>query len=165
MARREVDKEDLLREATALVTRIELAPTDAGQGAQVVIGFRQSGAASVFFDSDPVYHFNAADELRRAYCDGLLFKAEGGRLISLRRERQEGEVQLLRHELSDIEQRAFVERMRQEVHNFMAGLKAGVYHVVGQVPADADLLDRVRNWLSGLDNMTIAATPHAERRG
>jgi hypothetical protein len=189
MARREFDKEDLLREATALVTRIELAlvragrvpgvkpqsieqsrgdapatPQVAGQAAQVVVGFRQSGAASVYFGSEPVYHFNAADELRRAYCDGLLYKAEGGQLVSLRRERQKGEVQLLRHALSDTEQRAFVERMQQELHSFAAGLEAGAYRVVGQVPEEADVFHRVRSWLSGLDMITIAESPHAERR-
>jgi hypothetical protein len=164
MARREIDKEDLLREATALVTRIELAPTDAGAGTQMVVGFRQSGAASVFIGSEPVYHFNAADELRRAYCDELLYKAEGGRLVSLRRERKAGEVQLLRHELSDAEQCAFVERMRCELHNFSAALEAGAYRVVGQVPEDGDVLERVRRWLARLGDITIAASPHAERR-
>jgi hypothetical protein len=164
MARREVDKEDLLREATALVSRIELTPADATQGASAIVGFRQSGAASVFFGSEPVYHFNAADELRRAYCDGLLYKAEGGRLVSLRRERQEGEVRLLRHELSDSEQRAFMERMQQELHSFAARLEAGTYHIAGQVPKNGDVLNRVRNWLSGLGTIRVAASPHAERR-
>ena len=75
---RNPNREDLLREATALVERIELVPHrdrqfDASE--PIVVGFRADGALSIFFGDDPVYQFNAAGELRRAYCDGLLFKA------------------------------------------------------------------------------------------
>src|SRR5687767_14012240 len=116
MAREESNREDLFREATALVERIELVPKLAKSTAStitagdepIVAGFRTDGALSSFFCADPVYQFNAAGELRRAYCDGLLFKAVNGRLVSLRRERNEQEVQLARHELSDIEQEEFV---------------------------------------------------------
>ena len=70
MARDESDREDLLREATALVERIELAPADAADDEHIVAGFRRDGALSIYFGADPVYHFNSAGELRRAYCDG-----------------------------------------------------------------------------------------------
>ena len=93
MARDESSREDLLREATALVERIELritAPISAAHDRDdhVVVGFRANGAASFFFGDDPVYQFNSAGQLRRAYCGGLLFKATHGRLVSLQRVRQ-----------------------------------------------------------------------------
>ena len=53
MARQEQEREDLLREAVALVERIEVQ-TAREQGT-VVIGFRRDGAASVYFD-DPDGH-------------------------------------------------------------------------------------------------------------
>ncbi len=84
MARDEQDREDLLREATALVERVELAPTDNEAGEHIVIGFRAGGAASVYFGGDTAYHFNSDGELRRAYADGLLYKADIGRLTSTR---------------------------------------------------------------------------------
>jgi hypothetical protein len=73
MARDETKREDLLAEATALVERIQIVSQSAGT---ITAGFRANGALSLFFDEDPAYHFNSAGELRRAYCAGLLIKAD-----------------------------------------------------------------------------------------
>lgn len=161
MARQHADREDLLREATALVERIELAPIVAQAGVPVTAGFRAHGAASIFFGADPVYQFNAAGELRRAYHDGLLYKAQHGRLISLRRVRQKGELQLLRHELSDAEQQEFLAHLNQTLRQFAAALSQERYTVVGQVPATADVLGRLRGWLAHNRCDVIAETPNA----
>jgi hypothetical protein len=158
MARDESDREDLLREATALVERIELALRTC-PGQHVVIGFRACGAASIFFGADPVYQFNAAGELRRAYCNGLLYKATRRRLVSLQRVRGENEVHLLRRDLTDAEQDAFVARMQALLHTVAAALARGEYEVFGQVPAEADVLGRVREWLAEHNEPVIAATP------
>lgn len=160
MARDESDREDLLREATALVERIELAPIDAPHGDHVVVGFRSAEALSVFHGNDPVYQFNTAGQLRRAYCDGLLYRAARGRLVSLRRVRQMNEVQLLSHELTDAEQSSFITSMFDRLRELAADLEAGRYSVVGQVPADADVLSRVRHWLATHDGLPIATSPH-----
>ena len=90
MARDQSSREDLLREATALVERIELriaGPMSVkhDRDDHVVVGFRANGSASFFFGEDPVYQFNSAGQLRRAYCGGLLIKAAHGRLVSLQR--------------------------------------------------------------------------------
>src|SRR5688572_26999220 len=69
MSRRESDREDLLREATALVERVELLVP--GEGEPVVAGFRRDGSLSVFFGPEAVYQFNSAGELRRAFAGGL----------------------------------------------------------------------------------------------
>src|SRR5215212_742956 len=119
MARDESSREDLLREATALVERIELRPraTDFSTAASklidqpIVAGFRRDGALSIFFGEDRVYQFNPAGELRRAYCNGKLLKATRGRLASLDRARTQHEVQLARHELSAIEEAEFLSQM------------------------------------------------------
>lgn len=162
MARDTSDREDLLRDATALVARIELAPPGAAEADHVVVGFRAEGAVSFFFGSEPVYQFNTADRLRRAYGDDRLVKAVRGRLVSLRRVPGEGEVQLLRSELSDDEQAALLARMQGQLRELAAGLEDGRYEVVGQVPADVDVLDRVRAWLAAHDRFQVATTPHVQ---
>ena len=159
MARHESDREDLLREATALVERIELAPTGQPQREHVTAGFRRGGELSIFFGADPVYQFNASGQLRRAYSDGLLFKAAAGGLVSLRRARRHGEVQLLRHDLTEVEQTAFLAQMTNRLRNFAAQLDDGYFDVVGQVPADANILQRLRNWLTQYHG-SVANTPH-----
>ncbi len=159
MARDETDREDLFREATALVERIELAPVGERAGEHVVAGFRAGGAVSIFLGADPVYQFNAAGELRRAYCDGRMIKASRGRLVSLCRERLANETQLLSRELSDGEQCDFLARMGERLRALAAGLDAGGYKVVDQVPADEDVLARVQNWLADHDGRTIANSP------
>jgi len=172
MARHESAREDLLREATALVERIELRTIGYELGASgsrsdsvlaaevpIVVGFRASGAASFFFGDDPVYQFNTDGQLRRAYCDGRLFKAVRGRLVSLQRERSETAVQLISRELTDIEQNAFVLQMQQRLRGLAGGLEERLFTVVGQVPAGTDVLGRVRAWLASHDGLPIARTP------
>jgi len=185
MARDESAREDLLREATALVERIELraiGPASAVEGGatgsaravegsatgsasavgaldhNVIVGFRPNGAASFFFGDDPVYQFNAAGELRRGFCNGLLFKAVRGRLVSLERQRQAGVVQLVSRELTDAEQSAFTATMQERLRGLAGVLQNGVYSVVGQVPWDGHVLGRVREWFSQHDGLPIART-------
>jgi hypothetical protein len=160
MARQEADKENLLRDATALVARIELAPVGTSAGEHVVAGFRRNGALSIFFGAEPVYHFNPAGELRRAYCDGMLYKSLGGRLVSLRRKRDELEVQLLRHELSDEEQRGFVAQVRDTLDKLQAGIEGNRFTVVGEVPQGSDVLGRLREWLRQNTEPRIATEPN-----
>jgi hypothetical protein len=162
MAREESDREDLLREATALVERIELAPVNAGDGQHVVAGFRTGGAASFYFGGDTVYQFNANGQLRRAHCDGLLFKASRGKLVSLARKRLENATQLLSRELTDAEQRDFLATMCKRLRSLADVLQTGQLTIVGQVPASADVLGRIRTWLAANDLQSIANSPGAE---
>ena len=159
MAREESDREDLLREATALAERIELAPAHA-DAEHVVIGFRASGAASLYFGGDAAYHFNSAGELRRAYQDGLLYKSERGKLVALRRIRQEHEVQLVRQPLSDLDQNRFLAALQKRLDDLADDLGRQTLTVVGQVPADADVLGRTVAWLARRAQVTVAKSPH-----
>jgi hypothetical protein len=162
MARRESDREDLLREATALVERIELAVLTDPPSPPITAGFRSNGTLSIFFGADSVYHFNERGELRRAYCNGLLYKADRGRLASLRRVRQQHEVQLVRSELSVNEQAVFLQWMSSLLGQLRDQLARGDYRIVGQVPPDADVLGRLFEWLNSHDSPSVAARPHAQ---
>lgn len=155
MARQEQDREDILREATALVERAEIAA--GGFAETVVIGFRQSGAASVFFGADPVYQFNTANELRRAYRDGRLIKAESGKLIELERRRAEGQVQMIRWELDDEQSAEFLSTARRMLLQLRQSLDSNEFDLIGQVPAEADVIARTVEWLASLPaEITIA---------
>jgi hypothetical protein len=160
MARQESDREDLLREATALVERIELAAVDRPDAEHVVAGFRRDGALSIFFGVDPVYQFNAAGELRRAFRDNQLFKAAGGRLTALRRTRREGEVHLLRRDLTAAEQEQFLSDMATRLRTFAEHLAAGAFAVVGQVPPDVQMMGRMQGWLENRKCFAVAQRPN-----
>jgi hypothetical protein len=168
MAREESNREDLLREATALVERIELVPnfdppiaTSALGGEHIVAGFRRHGALSIFFGEDPVYQFNAAGELRRAYCDGKLLKATRGRLAAMQRVRTQHEIQLVRHDLSREDEAAFLTQMEDRLRHFSRSIDANIFDVVGHVPPDVDVLSRLKKWLATHDKWQIAAQPNA----
>jgi hypothetical protein len=160
MARREADREDLVREATAFVERIELARLEPREGDHIVVGFRRDGAMSIFFGADPVYQFNATGELRRAFRENQLFKAAGGRLASLRRLRQEGKVELLRRDLTDGEQKRFLMDMTTRLQAFAEQLGAGAFAVVGQIPPDVNVMERVNEWLSNHKCFSVARRPN-----
>jgi hypothetical protein len=155
MARDEHDREDLLTEAKALVQRVSLRPM---QGAdQVVLGFRRDGGAAFYLSGDRVYQFNSSGELRRAFVDGLLYKAERGALAALRRERTARAVSLVRHELSAREQQAFLADVRQALDALRESLARRDLTIVGQVPADADVVGRVHRWLAEHAGPIVAA--------
>jgi len=165
MAREESDREDLLRDATALAQRIELAPRGDPSADHVVAGFRGPLALSLFFGTEPVYQFNTAGQLRRAFATGLLLKAVDGRLLSLSRIRQSGEVQLVQHELTEDEQAVFVSEMHYRLRDLLSRLNTDQMIVVGQVPPEADVLGRVRDWLAAHETISIAHSPHVRASG
>ncbi|MCO6459359.1 MAG: hypothetical protein J5I93_28955 [Pirellulaceae bacterium] len=184
MARHEADREDLLREATALVDRVELR-TDA-EPDPVVVGFRRDGCGSVYFGAEPVYQFNSSGQLRRGYHGGQLLKAEAGRLIGLTRRRTANQVQLLRDEWDAQRTVAFLLDAHRRLERLRQSLAEGRFTLIGQVvtPASADtwqrdasepcaavagqgagdaaLIQRIARWLESLGALTVAASPHAE---
>ncbi len=161
MARQERDREDILREATALVERAELRV--AGFHDDIVIGFRRDGCGSIFVGPDPVYQFNSAGELRRAYQAGKLIKAERGKLVSLSRQREASQVLMQRHELNETETSAFVEQMNSDLLRLREALHEGNVTIAGQIPPDGEVVERIRRWLDSLGNeLAIARRPHAQ---
>ena len=113
MARHEADREDLLREATALAQRAESVID--GYDRPVLIGFRREGAVSIYIGQDTAIHFNTRGQLRRGYWDAQLIKAERGRLASMVRVRQEDGVQLVRHDFGHAETSQYLQLVQQHI--------------------------------------------------
>lgn len=154
MARQEIPREDLLRDARALVVRGELRVQ--GVAENVVIGFRANGAASVYFGEDPALHFTSDSRLRRAFIDNDLYKAVDARLVRMRRVRCEGEVQLQSRPLTDTEQQELLDQLRTQLTRLEQSLASRAYTLVGQVPSDGDLPARAQGWLSAATARPIA---------
>ena len=146
MAREEHEREDMLAEATAFVERAEVTLVDGG-GA-VFFGFRHDGAASVYFGGEPVYHFNSRGELRRAFVDGAIIKAEGGRLVRLRRERPCGSVRLMRYELTDQELHQFLSQLHEKFNILRTALMSARFTLVGRFPKDSPVVARFTTWIA-----------------
>lgn len=159
MARIESDREDLLREATALVERAELQLPDHAQ--PIVIGFRRDGSGSLYCGGEPVFQFNTRRELRRAYWQGRLIKAEDGQLVALSRQRTSTAVELIRRQLTDEEEAGLLIACREWVERIIAAIAAGRIAVTGQVPADGAVLERIRQWLQELpSSIEVACRPN-----
>lgn len=155
MTQHEDQREDLIRTATALVQRVELAID--GFPDLLVIGFRRNGAASLFVGKDPVYQFNARGALRRAFQAGKPVKAEAGRLVELTRQRADNRVDMRRQELTDLQQDQFLSQLRQTLDKLQRALQQNQYRVTGQVPADHDVVRQASQWIEGLaDTIPIA---------
>lgn len=149
------DREDLLREATALVERAEFMVE--GFDEPVVVGFRRSGALSVYYGSSPVDHFNGLGQWRRGFVDGRLLKAEGGKLVAMRRERRSGATYLVAQELDEEESARCLRAIRQRLDALHAGLAGGRFQVRGSFPPNAKVADRVGRWIAQLPNAIVVA--------
>jgi hypothetical protein len=113
MARHESDREDMIREATALRNRIEWQLPSESE--PVFAGVRSEGSLSVYFGPDPVYQFSPAGGLRRAYSGGFLFRTQGTTLAKLHRERSTEQTTFLRNDLTDDELAQFLRRMDERL--------------------------------------------------
>lgn len=159
MSRQESDREDLLREATALVQRAEFQLTQEPE--PVVAGFRRDGCFSLFFGSERVVQFNSAGQLRRGYFDGKLLKADKGRLVWMTRVRTAEAVELHSRELSPIEVDTTLECATQLIETLSSALQQGTFTLVGQIPADEDIVPRILAWQAVLPlPLQIAAAPN-----
>jgi len=159
MARHEQDREDLLREATALVRRSEF--TIADEASVYVVGFRRNGAGSIYVDAAPVFHFNAAGELRRAYWQGSLIKAERGRLVRLKRERTPHEVRLRSSRLTPAESDACLQLVAHHCSMIRNAVREDTVTVLGQVPPDDNIMADIGRWLASLRQpVPIAQRPN-----
>lgn len=160
MARQESDREDLLREATALVQRAEFQLPDEPE--PVVAGFRRDGSFSLFFGSERVVQFNSASQLRRGFFQGKLLKADRGRLVWMTRERSPEAVVLVSRELTAAEAQETLQTAADLVDRLSSALQQGTFTLVGQVPADGDIVPRILAWQTALPRpIAIAAAPHA----
>ncbi len=148
MARNESDREDLMGEATALVRRIELSITDAPES--IVAGFRKTGALSIYFGADPVYHIDEEMRLRRAYVDGLLYRTQGTTLAQLDRQRTETSTTLNRHDLTEDECNKFCELVTTNIQVLLDALQNNACTVHQQIPAVVPLLGELQQALMSI---------------
>jgi hypothetical protein len=162
MAREIREREDLLRDATALVPRALLRVNLAGADVDVFIGFR-GDSLSLYFGDDPVLHFNARGELRRAFIADRLIKAERGRLVAMDRRRSAENVQLLRDEFDPSRQEQLLINATRMLDELRAAIANGQWNLVGQVPDDGDAVARSRTWLDDHREIAVAISPRVDR--
>lgn len=141
MARREVDREDLMAEATALRQRAELVLE--GHPEPIVAGVRANGHVSLYFGGDPVYQFDAAGNLRRAFVGGDLYRSQGHTLARLNRTRTDLAIELGRRELNHVELQHFLSHMAGLLNELKTALERGTASIVRQVPEDDDFDSRL----------------------
>ena len=122
MARMEQDREDLMREATALNPRIEWDVP--GDVELVVTGWKASGDLSIYLGQDPVYQFDSDGRLRRAYESGFLYRTQGSTMARIHRERSARQTTLVRHDLNVAELDEFLTRMRRRLTRLQAALSS-----------------------------------------
>ena len=157
MARHEADREDLMREATALVRRVEFRVP--GVEEPVVAGWRATGWLSVYFGSDPVYHFDAEGRLRRAFVAGELYRSQGMTLARLRRGRTTDATLLERSDLSAGELAAFVGDAARRLTRLRDSLGRGEAVVTRQVPDEGSLTEALRGAVERILESGVGLAP------
>jgi hypothetical protein len=161
MAREIYQREDLLRDAKALVPRAMLRVRLFGSETEVFVGFRGQ-SLSLYFGDDPVLHFNAQGELRRAFIADRLVKAEQGQLVSLQRQRSSGEVVLARVELNALQQEELLLDAARRLAELHSALTDNRWRLVGQIPEDGDAVARLGAWLDAPRVIVVAKSPRVE---
>ena len=131
MSRQESDREDLIREATALRDRIEWSVPE--ENDPVVTGRRPDGRFSVFFGQDPVYQFNQDGQLRRAYVCGFLYRTQGNTLARLFRERTSDTTILRRTDLRTDEVTAFIADMDERLQALASSIESQMASVIREI--------------------------------
>ncbi len=131
MARQEADHDDLFSEAIALTSRAlwkrirpdhpangqhsddleDPAPARLQSVDEILIGTRANDCLSIYWDQSWMVQFNEMNQLRRAYAEPCLYRAQGGTLSRLTRHRNPHETSLLRHDLNE-----------PELHSFLASI-------------------------------------------
>jgi hypothetical protein len=160
MARITHEREDLLRDARALVPRLQLHfQRSCGTEQTVFAGFRGE-ALSIYIGDDPVFHFDAQGRLRRAFVDDRLIKAARGRLVAMQRVRTEREVVLQSTALDEAAESRLLETLATTLSELRAALAAGAFVVDGEVPPAANALARLAEWLERHPRPTPSPSPH-----
>ena len=157
MARREADREDIMREAVALKRRVSFAVP--GTADLVVCGVRANGYWSFYLDPDRVYQFDDQFRLRRAYVAGHLYRTQGDTLARMHRERSEAETVLQRVDLNSVELVAFLNEADFALARLLSQIQSGEARVVESIPRDADVLSELRSALERLVGSNLDLSP------
>lgn len=106
MPREAKDREDLFNEASNLSRRIELSEGDQS----IIVGFEKDHGLRCYFGQGVMYGFNAQDELRRCFVDGIPLAARGGQLEQLTLQRTGNRLGYLNTPLSEEQTAAVLTR-------------------------------------------------------
>jgi hypothetical protein len=146
MARHEADREDLFAELASMPRRVEVRLP--GEPHPLVAGIRPQGWLSLYLGPDPVYQFDAAGRLRRAFRHSRLFRTTGTTLARMERGRSNTETTLWRRDLTDEELQSFRQALHADLDRLANALENSTWTVLRQMPAEAEdllpeLLDRI----------------------
>jgi hypothetical protein len=161
MARDLANSEDLIREAVALVERVELrlpVSTDT-----VVAGFRRDDRFSLYIGDDRYYQFDPQGRLRRALVDDRLFRTQGSGLAALTRARTSEATVLIRHDLDPAELAHFLQDLLDRIGALREALASGNLQIVRQVPADTPILGRLVETLDAILSAAGELAPSINR--
>lgn len=162
MARQELPKEDLVRDATAFAIRVELRKAQ-DDPSWIFVGLRSDGGGAIYFGDDEFYAFNAARQLRRAFANATLFKAEQGRLVAMRRERTEATTVLQSESLPKETTSVVLGDLKSRIETVAAAIDSGSL-LVARCAGDATTsLEQVRSWLEMIarGEIVVAERPNA----
>jgi len=159
MAREESDREDLMREATALVRRAELSYAGLADENPVIAGFRRDGRLAVYFGPDPVYQFDEKRRLRRAYAEGFLYRTQGETLARLSRNRTRAQTELIRYDLNPDELKTFLDSAKTRLLDLREAILAGTVEIRAQIPTDGDLLGDLERALTEILDRNLPLAP------
>ncbi|MGE3314179.1 MAG: hypothetical protein AB7O26_03610 [Planctomycetaceae bacterium] len=161
MARIESDREDLMREATALRRRVEFVIR--GEPVVIVAGFRDDGSLSVYFDAE-MLQFDSANRLRRAFYDGRLYRTQGDSLARLKRFRSADESSLQRHDLTSAELASFLETIAARIQSLDVALQEQQVQVKRSIPDRIEVLGEVAERVASIAAGPIALAPPINAR-
>jgi hypothetical protein len=159
VAREVHEREDLLRDATALSPRLQLGLNGDHAVKEIFAGFRAEGALSLYFNTAPVYHFNSRFELRRAFVDDRLIKAVQGKLVAMQPQRGPHSTDFVSHAMSPEEEQQFGCVLLEHLALLRTALQTDDYELIGQVPAEGNGLRRLTDWLAEFPGVKIADGP------
>lgn len=146
MAREESDREDLMREATALVRRAELQWP--GVEEPIFIGFRRTGAFAIYWGADPVYQFDAEHRLRRVYSDGFLYRTTGETLAKLDRVRTDSATELRRTDLPPGELTEIFDDVRSRCEQLLQALQSERASLIAAIPDEASVIPAAMEFIA-----------------
>ena len=160
MAKNTEDREDLLRDATAYVRRIEFVPPNLPP---IFVGLREGGEPSFYFGQDHVLQFNSQAELRRAFWHQRMVASYQGMPHWL--DRGDGRVRLKRTPLDDEHCREFATESVAALQSLQSALLRHQLPVRGEVPVGGNVVAEIIQWLSANANEVRYAMHPGVARG
>lgn len=141
LARQESDREDLFAEAAGLRPRVEFVNPN---GTTIVVGIRKDEGLLVFFSPQFSAGWSPRHELRRVFREGLIYRAQAGRVFEqLRRERTAPETNLLATTLSVASSVELADSVWSALRDVLDRLESGAMTPSRSFPVDVDAVQTV----------------------